>query len=330
MASLNLRKYYKILRPLYVPLVKFISNPTGYERKRRIKTKGNKLPDKKFYIIRRTDSKTTGLFSNYVYVLRHIDYARRKGFIPVVDFRDYANAYLEDSEIGEINSWEYFFEQPCGYTLDDIKNAKNVWLSNGSYVHSKTPIGNDKDFFLNKDAIIYWRNRAQDFIKLNKDANEKIEKEAEKIFAGKKNILGVHSRGGYSGKVSGELMRQPSIEALIDKVKEFHNKYRPDMIYFASDEGAIKQRLKEEFGDILVFRESVTYNYFIETDEMVPNNGETSKYNEGLQYLIDMALLSKCDEVIMGPTFGAVGVNLLSKGFKDSCFFDMGKYKDKV
>lgn len=39
--------------------------------------------------------------------------------IPVVDMQTFTNIYLRKDEVGHVNSWEYFFEQPAGIRLDE-------------------------------------------------------------------------------------------------------------------------------------------------------------------------------------------------------------------
>ena len=58
-------------------------------------------------------------------------YAVKQGYIPVIDMQNGRNTYLEEGKVGRENAWEYYFEQPCGYRLADIRDAKNVILSDG-------------------------------------------------------------------------------------------------------------------------------------------------------------------------------------------------------
>lgn len=95
-----------------------------YHKRERIYHYGNENPDKIFYIIC-FDYETQGLFAIVKSVLSHIMYAVDKGWIPVVDLKNYSCQYQQKGE----NSWELFFEQPCGYTLEDISRSNRVVIS---------------------------------------------------------------------------------------------------------------------------------------------------------------------------------------------------------
>ena len=77
------------------------------------------MTDKKFYIIART-ANVTGIGALIFGLTSHILYAISKGFIPIVDLKHYKNQYFKDGREYKDNSWEYFLEQPLGYSIDDI------------------------------------------------------------------------------------------------------------------------------------------------------------------------------------------------------------------
>lgn len=300
-------------------------------RKKKIFTKEIKDPDLNFYVIRRTTTPTTGLFSNYIYALNHIQYAIQNGYIPIVDFQTYPNSYLYPNEVGIINSWEYYFDQPMKYNLDYIKNCKNVFFSNGVYLKARRPLGNIPEFFKSDSNRQYWHEIAARYVRMNENTMHYIENEYSKLFDCEKKILGVHCRGtGYSPKVSKNLAAQPNVKDIIEKAKEIYKKYSCDLIFCTTEDPYIFQEFKNAFQDILITRESVKYEYDIVEDQMIPiENYNINKYKEGLEYLTDMYLLSKCDCLVMGYTLGAVGVCIMSEGFEHSYFFDLGKYSDR-
>ena len=65
-----------------------------------------------------------GLFSYFLMILGGIAFADRNNLIPVVDMKNYRNNYLYGSEVGQINAWEYYFEQPGNVSLDDALSCK--------------------------------------------------------------------------------------------------------------------------------------------------------------------------------------------------------------
>lgn len=93
------------------------------------KSYGDLNKDKTVYVIR-IRKETLGLMGYYMAILGHIYAARSKGYVPVVDMKNYKNTYLKKEEVGNINSWEYYFRQPAGISLDEAYKSKNVVLSN--------------------------------------------------------------------------------------------------------------------------------------------------------------------------------------------------------
>jgi len=58
---------------------------------------GSKNKKKVFYVIRRSPG--AGMFSNFIYVLNHIEVAKRNDFIPVVDMENFTTIYNEREKI---------------------------------------------------------------------------------------------------------------------------------------------------------------------------------------------------------------------------------------
>ena len=90
---------------------------------------GELNPSVKFYVIR-SSGLDEGLLSLYLGRLRQIDRVLREGFVPIVDYEHSCTQYSVDLPVnGTRNAWEYYFEQPCSYSLEEIYKSKNVRLS---------------------------------------------------------------------------------------------------------------------------------------------------------------------------------------------------------
>ena len=77
-----------------------------------------------------------GLFSFYLTSLACIHKFLLEGYIPIIDLKSFPNV-VNGINITKSNSWEIFFDQPFGYTLEDV-------LKNAAYAElfSTHPIGN--------------------------------------------------------------------------------------------------------------------------------------------------------------------------------------------
>jgi hypothetical protein len=93
---------------------------------------GNENSDKTFYVLGRNWG-DFGLMAIVNYSLPHFVYAAQKGYIPVVDIQNYSCQYTLAEKFKLENAWEYYFEQPCGYTVNDISHSKNVLHQNCAF-----------------------------------------------------------------------------------------------------------------------------------------------------------------------------------------------------
>ena len=114
----------KILRG-FLPygLIAYSRKRQKAKRKEKHTSYGNENPDKTFYITGVVDQRG-GLFWMMLFNLHRIAYALEKGWVPVVDWQNQPNQYLENADLHKENAWEYYFEQPCNYHLISIKHSK--------------------------------------------------------------------------------------------------------------------------------------------------------------------------------------------------------------
>ena len=89
---------------------------------------GSKNKNKVFYVIRRSPGAI--LFSNFIYVLNHIEIAKKNNFIPIVDMENFTTIYNEREKINNTyNAWEYYFEKLNKYTLNEVYKSQNVIIT---------------------------------------------------------------------------------------------------------------------------------------------------------------------------------------------------------
>ena len=89
---------------------------------------------KKYYIIRRSEL-GAGFFSNYLWVLGHVVFAQKLGYIPVVDMENYPTLYSEDVPVkGIYNAWNYYFENIEEASLEEAYQSKKYVLARIKYL----------------------------------------------------------------------------------------------------------------------------------------------------------------------------------------------------
>ena len=107
-----------------------------------------------------------GLFSFYIYYLGCVNKYILEGYVPVIDMKSYPNIYNNFTTNEKKNPWEYLFEQPFGYTLDEVlKNAKNKEYFDciqNKYRPSETTI------YYNKVLIDFWHDVSKKYLPIKK------------------------------------------------------------------------------------------------------------------------------------------------------------------
>lgn len=283
------------------------------------------------YIIRRADP-TVGLFSYFITILGALAYADEKGYTPVVDMKNYMNAYLYPSELGRVNSWEYFFEQPGGVSLEEALSCRKYITGRDSirFPCPGWPAENIRELFANTGGKLdYWRGICRKYISLSQEVLALLEKETQK-FSGKR-VLGVSLRGtDYIALRPHGHPVQPTAEQAIAKAQEVMTAGNYDAIYLAVEDAGYIKVFRDAFGEKLVLSDRNAIDFDYNAGKLImhywTDRRENDKYLTGLEYLVSMLMLIKCNGLITSMTSGAAGVMCLSEGFEYLHVFDLGVY----
>lgn len=179
---------------------------------------GNKNPNQTFYLIR-PSSDRAGLMSIHNYVAWKIRYALEQGYIPVVDYKNYPNMYLEKNEIGKINSWEYYFKQPTCWGVADVRRSRHVIICD---CHLCAGYSGMDD----KGEIKLFHNLIKQYIQLNKETEKYISDVCKALLPENSKVLGVLGRGtDYASLHPYKHAIVPSEQQLIDKVNELMHEW---------------------------------------------------------------------------------------------------------
>ncbi|MCL1972081.1 MAG: hypothetical protein FWG57_03725 [Endomicrobia bacterium] len=286
---------------------------------------GEEYPDKTFYVIREKVGTIDGLGTIMCNVSEHIAYAKEKGYIPVI----------EDKKID--NSWEIkysqYFEQPEGYGTKDISKAKNVILSKRMTPSREFSLLPDICIAQNKERLEYFRGIFKRYIHFNKETENYLNADFNRIVSGKKNILGCLVRGtDYTiNKPSGHHI-QPEIEDAADKADKVMQSYNCSFIYLATESEKVYELFKRRFNSKLLVNGQKRYSAgdtgkkfrFISE---ISSRRVNDRYLTNLEYMSSINILSKCDCFVGGLTNGTAGAYLMSCGFKYDYVFDLGVYQ---
>ena len=292
------------------------------------------MDDKKYYIICRP-APLTGIGETACGVAAQTIFARDNDMIPVVDMQHYRNQYFKDGREYKENAWEYFFEQPAGISLDDIKDGTCKISPTGIYPENKNRIAvwdlPVNGFYSVEPEIRELKEQYKNIIHLNKETLEYVQNKYNEILKEEKNILGVLVRGtDYAVRRTKGEQRQPNPKTVIKKIYEYLKKY-PEIskIYIATEDDKLFHMFKDEFGDKLLDNNQFRFKY---DDKRMPiiSSIKVDRPNHNWQlareYLSSLYILSKCKYFIGGRCAGTKVAWIMSDGWEDCYIWSLGRY----
>lgn len=305
--------------------IKFINELyTKWKWRERKVSYGNENPEKTFFVIRRASCKV-GLFSSVMTNMGLVDYAVKKGYIPVIDMQNASNTYLEPEQVGKMNAWDFYFNQPMGYGLEDIAASKNIILSNG--LITKKNDYPDIRIVDDEKLLLRWREVFGKYFSINDVLFEEFRTEKQKLF-GENKVLGVLARGtDYINLKPKNHPIQPTAIQIAEKAAEVMEQYQCTYIFLATEDQSIFHAVKEQFGDKLLAIETTRYTTSgSQNINDMCSGREADRYLKGKEYLLSVWLLSQCNCLVAGNVGGTHGALLMSPGYEYSYVFDLGLY----
>jgi|GEM_PF-1218492 len=279
---------------------------TKYEEKASF---GNKNPDKTFYVIRphyvletsELHNTFINLIGHYYFTLQHLAYAVVNGWIPVVDWENYGPlVHGEEYPInGTMNCWEYYWNQPSKYTLEEVYQSKNVVLSDRDWRAEDTlipPAVIQLPLQAYAQAHVRLCPRYSQLITLNDFTAEYVKEKQDMLFPKGAKILGVSLRAQEAYRAFLHPV-QPDIPELIRYIRWAMEEWEMDYFFFVCENESPVNMIKETFKEKALVLPRMRR-------KIEPTEGEDPLYKSGqryqtnLDYLTEVALLSRCNSLI--------------------------------
>ena len=224
------------------------------------------------------------------------------------------------------NPWELYFNQPFGYTLNNVKkNAKNIEYFECTALNNMP----NSDIFFNNIKLDYWHRLSNAYIPIKNNLLNEAENIINKLFKYSKNILGIFIRGtDYIEKKPKGHPIQPTSQMVINDVKEFNKKNNYDYYFISTEDDNIRKIFIKEFENklkYLIFTENIDYDYK-NKDYLLYNKNILGNLQYSKIYLLNMIILSKCIDIISSRTSGSIGIFIFKNGFRFSKVYDLGNY----
>ena len=319
------RTYRRAITPLF--------DPTVLEARIAAVETACKNPESAvFYVISQSNEKV-GIFGYVNCFLPHIAYAVAKGFIPVIDMETYR--YIYSPEDGRRNVWEMFFEQPCGFGLEEL-NGKQIkrcpdtlwyrWMPN------TCPLMSDAELAL-------WSSLYDRFVRPNARSREYLREELREVLTAPEQTVGVIYRGTTytKGQATGHPI-QPTMKMLADQVRRTMETEGCAWVYLASDERSIVDYFNAEFPGRVLINKRVYYDEVDGVDYSNYNKDGTdltgsmfdrpdNRYLIGIEYISSMNLVANCAALVAGACGGSTAALYMNgMRYRSRYIFELGKY----
>lgn len=253
----------------------------------------------------RCDLTQCGLFALFMYVLDHIAIAEERGYIPVVDARQFE--LYKCKEMNNENVWELFFEQINDQSFEDILKNENYVLSRvgfpmykGLYYYRTKP-----NILPKKEQVAELNSIVKRYIKIKQNILNDVDPYVEKLKSNKRT-LGIHIRGTDMYRQKGEHPRPSEKIKDIGYIKNIMNKHKIDHIFLCTDTEKNIDMFRKEFGNRVFFTKALRQrddSYTgVHRDERLNKKRQYHNFLLGKEVIIDMLVLSKCTVLLCGPS----------------------------
>lgn len=296
----------------------------------RIVSFGERNPDITFYVLRaHWQEHKNGFYNFFNRIVRSYHYAQKKGYELVVDMKNYYTEYVPIESYGRINVWEQFYEQPSGYSLEEVYRSQNVILSKYGMDWNENRVGDILSLGHEKydPYIILGKKYADRFIpSVALNQNTIIEK--QRLQMDNRVIIGVLMRGtDFWMKPKGH----PVIHDMEQVIAEIHNQLiakKNAYIYLATEDENIFETFVDEFDDKLLFTNQCRSKRRDTLFMDIKFARENDYFLRGLEYCTVIEVLSNCDSLIANCLCGGAMAALTQNAgkYENVLIFDDGVY----
>lgn len=258
-------------------------------------------------------------------MVANIIWCLERGYKPLIDIDSSYGNYKVKS-----NLWEKIYIQPFGENLEEIKSKyKDDIEICPVKLHCVFPGFQD---VRDSKKIEFWNKIYKKFVVYNEFCQDYIDQEFETILKGKK-CLACLIRGTDYIKIKPRLHPiQPTVDEVIEKLKQVMSEQKLEYIYLATEEKKIADMVKKEFGDVVLENKRKYFDEIydkgdIRTVAHVNFDREDDDFWKMLEYMSSIDLLSKCDSIVAGVCGGSeAAVYFNGNKYKVMYLFDKGVY----
>lgn len=242
----------------------------------------------------------SGFFADHNRLLALLYFADKYDMKPVVKYHE-GYCYAEKHPVnGTANPFEYYFEQPAGIGLEEMKSYARVFRSRKENSYEVNKLCDEPNGYArSKEYLDEMARITARYIRLNSIVKEKMDKEMDALVQGGKT-LAVHVRGtDFKQNFNGHPIIV-GVDEYLETTADVFGKGSYEKVFLATDDSEALKKYQERFGDKLFFYSDVVRSDGNDTVMHSKMERENHRYLLGYEVLRDMYTLSVCDGLIAG------------------------------
>lgn len=308
--------------------------------------------DKTIYYICENNG-ALGFFAMYRYWLEYLYFADICGYYPVISSGN-KFAYKENERVlGKKNPFEYYFYQPMGIELKQVKLSRSVICSHKLHriIVELVHTGRYSNYLYNFNYMKAMGEIVNKYIKFNDTTWQFIADGLNTLDFKNKKMIGVHVRGtDFRSNYNKHPVYVTADDCFIE-IDQMLEARKYDGIFVATDDKRILKRFKEKYGNKICFYTDVVRNDRNKSVIFEEKNMKNNKYRLGLEVIRDMYTLAKCSALVAGISQVAIcaqinkiamkeeyedieiidkGINNNLRNFNSNDFTKMNKYRNRM
>lgn len=292
-----------------------------------VESYGDKKCDDTVFLIDMEESHS-GFFAEHNRLLALLYFADKYDMKPVVRFHP-GYCYAEKHPVnGTTNPFEYYFEQPAGISLEDIKSCRRIFRSRKENSYEINLLCENANGYARSEDYLNEMARITDkYIRLNKIVKEKMDEDIQSLI-GSGKVLAVHVRGtDFKQNYNGHPV-QVGVDEYLDKTLQVFQKGTYEEVFLATDDEEAIEKYQERFKGKLFFYRDVVRSKGDDTVMHSEMERENHHYLLGYEVLRDMYTLAMCDGLIAGLSQVSYAARIqkksMGKEYQDLFILDKG------
>ncbi len=292
-----------------------------------LETFGEKSDGDILYFIDMKESHS-GFFADHNRLLTLLYFADRYGLKPVVEFSS-GYCYAEQHPVnGTENPFEYYFKQPGGVSLEELKKHKCVLRSRKENGNAVVPLKEGNGGYARSERYMDEMARiTAKYIHLNETLSRQFEREISQLL-GDNITLAVHVRGtDFKQNFNGH-PAWVSAEEYLKEAKKVFEAGDYEKVFLATDDSEALLLFKKQFKENLLYYEDVVRSDGNDTVMHSKSQRENHHYLLGVEVLRDMYTLASCNGLVAGLSQVSFAARIQKKSggedYKDLVVIDKG------